>query len=242
MAGRLSSYRFRRRLLWSATLLGALAVGVTVSIVFWNTGPLKDETFSGGVAQTYVAPATVTLTAADKAEIVLIAKRFVSKAVTRDDPAAAFELAGPNMRSGTTKANWESGEIPVVPFPVDDARWRVDYSIEGEVGLEVYAWPEPNQGLRPTVFFMSLVAVERGNDRSWLVDSWVPRGGSPAVLAQRISGKSPFDPPEPTERYTESTSAAWLLVLPGAILGLLVAVPIVMVTRSRRIARRAARP
>ena len=88
MAGRLSSYRFRRRLLWSAVLLGALAIGVTTSIVFWNTGPLKDETFSGGVAQTYVAPTKVKLTAEDKAAIVLVAKRFVSKAVTRDDPAA----------------------------------------------------------------------------------------------------------------------------------------------------------
>ena len=36
----------------------------------------------------------------------------------------------------------------MVPFPVDTARWRVDYSYEDEVGLEVSAWPEPDAGLR----------------------------------------------------------------------------------------------
>ena len=33
----------RISLFFCAALLGALAVGVTVSVVFWNTGPLKDE-------------------------------------------------------------------------------------------------------------------------------------------------------------------------------------------------------
>ncbi len=79
-----------------------------------------------------------------------------------------------------------------MPFPVDTARWRVDYSVEGEVGLEVYAWPKPNQGLRPTLFMMSMIAVGTGDDRHWLVDAWVPRGGRPDVLRQRVSGESPL--------------------------------------------------
>ena len=241
LAGRLSSYRFRRRLFWVTTLSAAVAVGVAVSIVFWNTGPLKKETFSGGKADIYVAPVAKKLTASDRQEIVAVARRFVSTAVTREDPGKAFELAGPSLRTGTTRAHWERGEIPVVPYPVDDARWRVDYSYADEVGLEVYVWPKPNAHLRPMIFVVSMIAVRDSGERHWLVDGWLPRGGRPDVLAQRVSGASPFDAAS-QERVSAKMSAAWLLLLPGALLGVLVAVPLVLIAKNRRIARRAARP
>ena len=57
MTGRLSSYRFRRRLLWLGLVAVALGSAALVSILFWNTGPLKDEHFSGGSAQVYVMDA-----------------------------------------------------------------------------------------------------------------------------------------------------------------------------------------
>jgi hypothetical protein len=243
LAGRLSSYRFRRRLLWTGSLLAAVAIGVTVSVLFWNTGPLKEETFSGGKANIYVAPEVAKLTKDDRAEIVAVAKRFFATAVTRDDPGEAFELAGPSLRTGTTRESWESGEIPVVPFPVDDARWRFDYSYVDEVGLEVYAWPEPEANLRPMIFMMSLVAVGAGENRHWLVDSIIPRGGSPAVLMQRVTGSSSFDELDPANqvRVSSQMSAAWLLALPGALVLILILVPVVLIAKNRRIARRAAR-
>lgn len=244
MAGRLQSYRFRRRLLWAGLSVVAVGVATAVSIVFWNTGPLRTERFSGGTAQIYTAPASAKLTPEEQREIVQIAKRFVATAVTRDDPASAFELAGPSLRNGTTKAGWATGEIPVVPFPVDSARWRVDYSVEGEVGLEVYAWPKPDAGLRPTLFLMSLVAVGRGDERHWLVDAWVPRGGRPDVMRQRVSGQTPLQAALAEQnqgRYSKSMSAAWLLALPAALAAILVAVPAWVILRNRRFARRAAR-
>jgi len=245
VAGRLQSYRFRRRLLLLGLSAVAVGVAIGVSVAFWNTGPLRTERFSGGNAQIYTAPASAELTAAERREVVEVAKRFVATAVTRDDPAGAFELAGPSLRIGTTKAGWATGEIPVVPFPVDTARWRIDYSIENEVGLEVYAWPKPDAGLRPTLFLMSLVAVGRGGGRHWLVESWVPRGGRPDVLRQRISNRTPLQAALEEQRQPRSSSqmsAAWLLVLPAVLVGMLLAVPGWVILRNRRFARRAARP
>jgi len=230
--------------LWAGLTGVALAAAALVSVLFWNTGPLKSEQFSGGTAQLYTAPADEKLSADEQKEIVAIAKRFVATAVTRDDPGSAFELAGPSLRNGTTRATWETGEIPVVPFPVDTARWRVDYSVQGEVGLEVYAWPKPDAGLRPTLFLMSLVAVGSGEGRRWLVESWVPRGGRPDVLRQRASGQSPLQAAiaESNQgRYSKRMSAAWLLALPGLLAAILIAVPLWITMRNRRFARRAAR-
>lgn len=230
--------------MWGGLTAVALGVAGLVSVLFWNTGPLKTEQFSGGTAQLYTAPHQAKLTAAEQKEIVAIAKKFVATAVTRDDPGGAFELAGPSLRNGTTRASWETGEIPVVPFPVDTARWRVDYSIDGEVGLEVYAWPKPEAGLRPTLFLMSLVSVGSGEGRHWLVESWVPRGGSPDVLRQRASGQTPLQAAVAAanqQRYSKSMSAAWLLFLPALLVGVIVAVPTWVILRNRRFARRAAR-
>lgn len=244
MAGRLHSYRFRRRLLWAGLAAVAVGVATAVSVAFWNTGPLRSESFSGGNAKIYVAPVATKLTPEEQRAIVAVAKRFVQTAVTRDDPGEAFELAGPSLRNGTTRAGWETGEIPVVPFPVDTARWRVDYSLANEVGLEVYAWPKPDSDLRPTLFLMSLVAVGSGPERHWLVESWVPRGGRPDVLRQRVSNQTPLQAAlaeQNRPRYSRGMSAAWLLVLPGVLLAILVAVPATMVMRNRRFARRAAR-
>jgi hypothetical protein len=244
VSGRLSSYRFRRRLLWLGLAAVALGSAALVSILFWNTGPLKDEHFSGGSAQVYVEPTVTKLTPEEQQAIVAIAKRFVSMAVTRDDPESAYDLAGPNMRTGTTRASWKTGEIPVVPFPVDTARWRVDYSYEDEVGLEVYAWPEPDAGLQPTLFMMSLVAVGKGDARHWLVDSWIPRGGRPDVLRQRVNHQTPLQAAiaeQNQKRYGGSMSAAWLLAFPAALLAILIAVPAWVMLRNRRFARRALR-
>jgi hypothetical protein len=241
LAGRLSSYRFRRRLLWSGALVAAVAIGVTISIAFWNTGPLRNETFSGGRASIYVPPKVAKLTKDDRAEIVAVARRFMTTAVTRKDPGKAFELAGPSLRTGTTKALWETGEIPVVPFPVEDARWRFDYTYVDEVGLEVYAWPEPDAGLRPMLFMVSMVAVGKGERRHWLVDSFTPRGGRPDVLMQRRTGGSPFAAAGPPERASSKASAGWLLVLPALLVGVLVGLPLVLIAKNRRIERRAAR-
>jgi hypothetical protein len=241
LAGRLSSYRFRRRLLWSGAFVAAVAIGVTVSVLFWNTGPLRNETFSGGKATLYVPPKTAKLTADDRAEIVSVARRFMTTAVKRDDPGKAFELAGPSLRTGTTKAHWETGEIPVVPYPVDDARWRFDYTYVDEVGLEVYAWPEPDAGLRPMLFMVSMVAVGKGERRHWVVDAFVPRGGRPDVLMQRETGGSPFAAAGPPERAASKTSAAWLLILPGVLVAVLVGLPVALIAKNRRIERRAAR-
>jgi hypothetical protein len=240
LTGRLSSYRFRRRLLWSGAIVAAVGGGVIVSIVFWNTGPLREETFSGGKADIYVAPKTAKLSPSDRAEIVAVARQFMTTAVTREDPGKAFDIAGPSLRTGTTKAHWETGEIPVVPFPVEDARWRFDYMYADEVGLEVYAWPEQDAGLRPMIFMVSMVAVGKGERRHWLVDAFTPRGGRPDVLAQRRSGESPFSAAA-QERVESRASPAWLLLLPGTLVAVLVGVPLVLIAKNRRIGRRGAR-
>ena len=161
MPGRLSSPRFRRRLI-KVSLLGAVVgAGALVSILFWNTATLV-ETPLHGTADLYAPPIPVKMAAAERRQVIATAARFVDTAVKRDHAERAFELVGPNLRNGTTKANWREGDIPVVPYPVDDARWKFDYSYTDEIGLQVAVFPAAGAHVRPMVFNMSLRADRVG--------------------------------------------------------------------------------
>ena len=222
-------------------LLAVVGAGAFVSIVYWNTATTV-ETPRHGRADLYVPPIPVKMAAAERREVIATAARFVETAVKRNHAERAYELVGPNLRNGTTLAHWRDGDIPVIPYPVDDARWKFDYSYTDEIGLQVAVFPEAGETVRPMVFNMSLRAVGAGTKRHWLVDSWSPRGGD-GGSAPRPSPTdgSPFriDLPQPVSAST-SLGAAWLFVPAGLIaLALLVPATILIVERVR--SRRAQR-
>ncbi len=242
MAGRLASPRFRRRALKGGLLLAVVAGGALVSIFFWNTATVV-ETPLHGRADLYVPPIPVKMAAAERRQVIATAARFVETAVKREHAEEAYELAGPNLRNGTTLAHWRNGDIPVVPYPVDDARWKFDYSYTDEIGLQVAVFPEAGQAVRPMVFNMSLRAVGAGAKRHWLVDSWSPRGGGGGGNGPRPnrSDGSPFriDLQPPVSASTR-LSAAWLLV-PAGLVALALFVPATLLLVERRRSRRAQR-
>jgi hypothetical protein len=238
--GRLASPRFRRRAFKAGLLLAVVAAGAFVSIFYWNTATVV-ETPLHGRADLYVPPIPVKMAAAERRQVIATAARFVETAVKRDHAEQAYELVGPNLRDGTTLAHWRDGDIPVVPYPVDAARWQFDYSYADEIGLQVAVFPEPGDTLRPMVFNMSLRAVGAGEKRRWLVDSWSPRGGGGSRSSPNRTDGSPFriDLRPPASSST-SLGAAWLLV-PAGLIALALIVPAALVVVERVRSRRAQR-
>ena len=240
MPGRLSSPRFRRRVLRVGILLAVAVAAALVSILFWNTADVV-ETPLHGKADLYVPPIPVEMAPAERRAVIATAALFVETAVRRDHAERAYELVGPNLRGTTTRDQWRRGDdIPVVPYPVDDARWKFDYSYADEIGLQVAVFPGPGATLRPAVFNLSLRSVGRGAKRRWLVDSWSPRGGGGSARPSRSEG-SPFrvDLAPPASAST-SLGAVWLLV-PAGLIALALLVPAVLLVLERVRARRAQR-
>ena len=240
MPGRLSSPRFRRRLI-KVSLLGAVVgAGALVSILFWNTATLV-ETPLHGTADLYAPPIPVKMAAAERRQVIATAARFVDTAVKRDHAERAFELVGPNLRNGTTKADWREGDIPVVPYPVDDARWRFDYSYADEIGLQVAVFPAAGADVRPMVFNMSLHADGAGPRRAGS-STRGRRGAVAAATRPSRSEGSPFrvGAQSVPERASTSLGAVWLLV-PAGLIGLALLVPATLVVVERIRIRRAQR-
>ncbi len=232
----LSSPRLRRRLLWAGTGLAGLAA-VAVASVLWPRAepePLPADAAGPVLEISAEDPPEVRLTAAARARVLSVAQRFVTTAVVRDGVGESWELTHADLRQGMTRQEWSSGDIPVVPYPVDTARWRLGYSQEGVVGLEVYLLPAAGSTTRPMIFDMELKADEE----RWLVSNWAPRvapGGaappepSPERVAAERAAQARVD--------ANALGSGWLLAPIAAFLGLL-ALPLFLGLRDRRRNRR----
>ena len=178
MIGLPASHRARVRLL-RRSIVGAVVLTVALLIVFVrNTGhstatPINEN----GHAQVYHAPKTVEATAAQKAAAISTLSRFVRSAVIRRDLAASWPLATAHLKSGTTRAEWLSGNLAVVPYPADGFRtvgFTLKYQYKGILGYDALLLPnttKAGQLAGQQVYACELHDV-RGN---WLVDECYPR-------------------------------------------------------------------
>ena len=157
-----------------------------------NTGRMQESAPRGGEGYVYKAPKPVELTRAQRARVLATAANFVIHAVARRKVELAYDLAAPSLRGGLTRAQWRSGTIPVVPFPVEQARWKLEYSDQEGIGLQVLLFPKPGAGLRPELFNMELAAAGKGAKQRFLVTSWSPSGlaggGAPAAASVGTGG------------------------------------------------------
>jgi hypothetical protein len=141
-----------------------------------NTAEEPENTFSPEEAYVYHEPKAVELTRTDRAHALATAANFVTHAVARRKVEAAYDLAHPSLRSGITRAEWRTQDIPVVPYPVREARWKIEYSYEDALGLQVMLFPTAGSRLRPELFVMELKPSGHGKAHKWLVSSWAPTG------------------------------------------------------------------
>jgi len=153
----------------------------------------------------------------------------------RENVEDSWDLTAPSLKAGYTRETWATEDIPVAPYPVDAARWDIDYSLEGVVGLKVALFPKRGEEVPAAVFDMQLRAFGKGKDRRWLVDSWTPTSYTGVPDGPLLGGSN-----RPPVQYESRLGASWLFV-PLGILALALAVPTFVLGRGWWRDRRAAR-
>jgi hypothetical protein len=223
--GILSSYRWRRRLAWIGAAI-ALTVGIAVAALAlpkdngkkYNLEPTGTE-----AAQTVEnIVKEVRLSAAERRAVNRTLVAFVRAGVTRSDPAAAWELATPAMRSSGTRKEWNAGQLPVLPYPAtipDNPTWNVLTSYPGDVTIDLLLQPRSGSN-RGAIAFAVELKKARGR---WLVDSMIPEQGFAPEPSGGKGAKSAAGEEETVK--PRNTGNAWLYFVPGTLLALIVILP-----------------
>jgi hypothetical protein len=240
--GILQSYRWRRRLAWIGAFV-ALVIGVVVAAIALpkDTGVHYDIEPTGTEPAQTVANALThaRLTKADRRAINATLVAFVRTGVTRADPAAAWNLVTPAMRSGVTRKEWNKGHLPVFPFPAqisDHPSWSVLTSYTGDVTIDLILQPRSTSKRGAIAFAVDLLETKRG---TWLVDSMTVEQ---AYGASTPSAKNPKPVKVPNGEPPKGKLSTLWFIVPGVLLALIALVPVLFLLntwrRNRAINRR----
>jgi hypothetical protein len=229
-----------------AVLVGGL---VAVGLLWPNTADEVPSVVEPGPVAVYHEPKTIKLTRTSRAEALTTAANFVKTAVARRNVDRSWSLASAGLKAGYTRKEWSGGEIPVVPYPVAQAKWKLDYTYADAVGLQVLLFPEAGSGMRPNLFLMELKPAGNPAHRRWVVDSWTPSGVANPALQPPDTGPGGGGGasvgvqslnPAVVGKGDSRLGAAWL-ALPFALFAIVPLVLAVFGVRSWRRSRRAER-
>jgi hypothetical protein len=213
--------------------------GIAFSMIHWsNTGTKYVLTATGPVNEPAQVlpppPPPAPFTKAVRTGVLETAERFLRTAVVREHVGESWDLVHPSLKAGFTRKTWATEDIPVTPYPMDSARWDVDYSWRGMVGLKIALFPKKGSDVPAAVFDLHLRAQGKGDKRRWLVESWTPTGYTGVPQGPLLGGSSR------QVEYKSPLGPGWLAI-PLGILALVILVPAMVLTRSWIRDRRAAR-
>ena len=170
--------RWEKWLPWAAAAV--LVAGIAAAIVAFVPGTAGNTDKSKTENPTRVAanPKNVPLSK----EARNVAGRFILTAVRREHLGEAWKLSGPLIRQDLTYKEWLTGNIPVVPYtaPISITPMKVDYSWPNHALVEVAMVPKKGVKNADTeLYWLELRRVGKGENKHWLVWSWVPRWAPP---------------------------------------------------------------
>ena len=170
---------WRRALPWVGGAL--LFAGAIVALVVFvgNTANAPEGDVLGRAAVDVTKPQKNVKV---PAEVRSVAQKFIKTAVARKDLESRLRLVGPSIKQGMTLKEWKTGNIAVIPFPVDKldyAPFKVDYAHPDDVLMEVALSDQGRLRIKGQTFFIGIKKFGKGDKARWLVDNWVPRGSAP---------------------------------------------------------------
>ena len=226
----LASYRWRRRLLWLTVTAGVVGGALAIGFIWPNTAPPENTKPTGGPIKIAAPPKKVPLKVRERAAALAVASRFIDTAVARKNVDRAWGLVTPTLRAGFTRKQWDTANLPgIPPFPVAEARWRLQFSDEKGIGFTMALFPTKASHQQAAVFMIGLHKVGAGKHRHWLVDNWqaAPTTASQVMGGGGGSAGGVLD--QVTPRVTATSAKAkespiWLLI-PVGLLSLALLIP-----------------
>ncbi len=165
---------------------GVLVVGV---IVFLSTAVFHGS--SGVHAPISTIPAKAApkqVKAPPDPKAYQVGRKFIETAVLRKNLDAAYPIVNREIRGNLTKKQWETGNIPVIGYPADNAKtagFQVLWSYKTQMMLVVDLVAKKGSHVRPHLpFFLGLERAGNKPNGRWLVNYW-QADWTPPVLSNK---------------------------------------------------------
>jgi hypothetical protein len=138
------SARWRRRFIW--LLVAAVPViGITLLVVLVPGRSSIPDSITTNEGPAQLADTHVYhLTRADRTKIDVLLDKFIPAAVERRSAKTAWALAGPELRTYSSVAQWQAGTSPVPQYPARGTKfhyWTVVYVGKSEVLFNILLHP-----------------------------------------------------------------------------------------------------
>lgn len=236
MSGLLSSPRRRRRVAWALALAASGGILAAVAFGMQNTPEFPKQHLVDAPAQVEPTPQIARLSADETADVLDLSTLFVRTAVAHHHLPAAYDLVGPELRGGMTRAEWATGDNPVVPFPaVGIVQWSLAYSYRNDVALDVALLAPRNSDTLGKTFRIEL--RRQAKAAPWRVVSWTPVGVSGPGNVRSIAKRQA----EVAAAPESATLGAWWLAFPAGLISVVLVLPLLLWLRSWHATRKAER-
>jgi hypothetical protein len=199
--------------------------GVVALLIVVIKNPPPPPGFKTSPGGTLVKPDVKMNFGPHQNQVLGLAQQFVLTAVRRNNVDASWEMVCPEMRQGYNRKTWSKGEIPVVPYPAQFAKWHLAYSYQREINLQVALYAKPETKLKPVVFDLTLHPCGGHASKRWLVSSFLPTPSASGDFGTTggNSSSSPFaiGTRDPALYQPKRASGAWLAIPLGIMVGML---------------------
>ena len=155
-----------------------LAVGVVVFLAVFVFG--ESSGLHSPISKQAAQSAPKEVKAKPDPKAYKVARTFMETAVLRKNLDTAYPLVDHELKGGLTKKQWETGNIPVDPYPagnIKTAGFEVVWSYKTQLMLLVDLVAKKGSGsnIRPHLpFWLGLVRAHNKPNGKWLVNYWVP--------------------------------------------------------------------
>ncbi|MGZ4339839.1 MAG: hypothetical protein ACXVQ3_07265 [Gaiellaceae bacterium] len=227
------SPRARRRLFRGGLATGLLAVGLAIAFLIPSKEAPNPAATGRPVPAQLAVNTHVRLSAADRHAIDSLLDRFFPAAVDRRSPDTAWALAGPEMRSASSLAQFRQGSSPVPYYPASERNYHHWQAVDVEpnaVILDILVHPRNPKTLGTWVFSTQVVKTHG----RWLVNriytiAVMNPPTRPATVTHEL-GPADYAAPPPTYRNHSTTSpGGHSLLLPVVgILALIFLIPLTL--------------
>jgi hypothetical protein len=178
------SLRAQRRFLWISG--GIFAVGL---IVFLSMYVLRGSSgYHAPISKQPAQHAEKLVKAPPDPQAFRVARKFMETAVLRKHLSQAYPLVNQDLKGGMTLKQWNTGTIPVMPYPAGNAKttgFQVVNSYKTQMLLTVDLVAKKGSDVRPHLpFWIGLVRAHHDPQGRWLVNYWLPYWSPPVPSAQ----------------------------------------------------------